>query len=81
MAIYKTPIVADLLGIGYHRLINLLRSRRLVPPQKDTSGDYVWHDEDVERARQALAVARQSAKCPVTHQGIAATSIEEGSQA
>jgi hypothetical protein len=55
MTYQKTPAVADLLGISYSRLINLLRTRRLVPPQKDTSGDYVWTSEDVERARQVLA--------------------------
>ena len=55
MAFFKTPAVADLIGVSYYRLIGLLRSRRLAPPQKDTSGDYVWSDGDLERARQALA--------------------------
>jgi hypothetical protein len=55
MTYQKTPAVADQLGISYSRLINLLRTRRLDPPQKDTSGDYVWSPEDVERARQVLA--------------------------
>ena len=55
MPFYKTPAVADLLGVGYYRLIGLLRSRRLAPPQKDSSGDYIWTPEDVERARQVFA--------------------------
>ncbi len=50
----KTPQVSDLLGIQYHRLISLLRSKRLVPPEKDSSGDYVWSPEDIERARQVI---------------------------
>ena len=60
----KTPVVADLLGIGYYQLIGLLRSRRLTPPEKDTSGDYVWTEEDVERARQALTSGRRTAGVP-----------------
>jgi hypothetical protein len=59
MAFYKTPAVADLIGVSYCCLINLLRSRRLAPPQKDTSGDYVWTVEDIERARQALLSGRR----------------------
>jgi hypothetical protein len=55
MAFLKTPAAADLLGVGYWRLIGLLRSKRLAPPQKDSSGDYLWTPEDIERARQALA--------------------------
>jgi hypothetical protein len=54
MRIRKTPIVADLLGVGYYRLISLMRSRRLAPPAKDTSGDYIWTDADIDRARRAL---------------------------
>jgi hypothetical protein len=54
MHFFKTPAAADLLGIGYWRLIGLLRSKRLAPPQKDSSGDYIWTLEDIERARQVL---------------------------
>ncbi len=57
MPFFKTPAAADLLGVGYWRLIGLIRSRRLAPPQKDSSGDYLWTPEDIERARQAF-VAR-----------------------
>jgi hypothetical protein len=55
MAFFKTPAVADLIGVSYYRLIGLLRSRRLAPPQKDTSGDYIWTPEDIEGARKALS--------------------------
>jgi hypothetical protein len=54
MPFRKTPIVAELLGVGYYRLISLMRSKHLAPPAKDTSGDYVWTDSDIERARRAL---------------------------
>jgi hypothetical protein len=59
MPFFKTPAVADLLGVTYWRLINLLRSRRLVPPAKDTSGDYVWAEADIERARVVLQSRRR----------------------
>jgi hypothetical protein len=51
----KSRAVADLLNIPYYRLFELLRSKRLTPPAKDTSGDYIWLPEDVERIRTALA--------------------------
>jgi hypothetical protein len=55
----KTPAAADELGVGYYRLIGLLRARRIKRPEKDSSGDYVWTEEDLERARQALVTDRR----------------------
>jgi hypothetical protein len=55
MDFLKTPVVAERLGIGYHLLFGLIRSRRLTPPAKDSSGDYVWTPDDIERVRAALA--------------------------
>jgi hypothetical protein len=52
---YKTTAAADHLGIPSYRLVNLLRYRRIPAPAKDTSGDYLWTAQDVERAREALA--------------------------
>lgn len=54
MELLKTSVVAEQLGIGYHRLFGLIRSRKLTPPGKDSSGDYVWSPEDVARARSLL---------------------------
>ena len=54
----KSRDVADHLGISYYALFELLRGRHLTPPEKDSSGDYVWTEEDVERARQALVSRR-----------------------
>jgi hypothetical protein len=54
MDFLKTPVVAERLGIGYHLLFGLIRSRRLTPPAKDSSGDYVWTPADVARAREVL---------------------------
>ena len=53
----KSPIAAIELGISYDRLVSLLRSRKITPPQKDTSGDYLWSDEDLNAARLALALS------------------------
>src|SRR5262249_27563643 len=49
-----TTVVARELGITYARLCSLLRTGRLAPPEKNTAGDYLWFDEDVQRARAAL---------------------------
>ncbi len=65
----KTPAVADLLGVPYWKIVQLLRSRSITPPAKDTSGDFVWVEADVERARQALAVRRRGR--PAIQQGVA----------
>ena len=54
----KSPVAARELGISYWRLIGLLRSGRLAPPAKDTSGDFLWSDTDMARAREALASAK-----------------------
>jgi hypothetical protein len=59
MAYFKTPAAAEHLGTTYHKLIGLLRFRKIKPPQRDSSGDYVWTPEDLERARQALANGQQ----------------------
>jgi hypothetical protein len=58
MSFLKSAAVADLLGVPYWRLFDLLRTRKLTPPAKDSSGDYVWLPEDVERARAALRASR-----------------------
>jgi hypothetical protein len=58
----KSPTAAAELGVSYYRLIGLLRARKLRPPAKDSSGDYVWTDADMDAARQALlATGRQKA--------------------
>jgi hypothetical protein len=55
----KSPVVADELGVGYYVLLGLIRGKRIRPPAKDSSGDYVWTESDVEAARQALAARRR----------------------
>lgn len=51
----KTPVAARELKTTYHRLINLIRFSRIEPPQRDSSGHYVWNDDDLKRARKALS--------------------------
>lgn len=55
MTLRKSRFAAKELGISYHQLFALLRYDRMTPPQKDTSGDYVWTDDDLDAARRALA--------------------------
>jgi hypothetical protein len=53
MLLRKTPAAADELGWTYHQLISLIRFRHMDPPARDSSGDYVWTDDDLRRAREA----------------------------
>jgi hypothetical protein len=68
----KTPVAVDELGTTYHKLISLVRFKKLnPPPQKDSSGDYVWGAEDLARARQALAAGRRKENAGVQAQATA----------
>jgi DNA-binding transcriptional MerR regulator len=59
MPFLKSPAVARLLGVNLPCLLSLPRTGRMAPPQKDSSGHYVWTDADIDRARQALAIDRR----------------------
>jgi hypothetical protein len=50
----KTPVAARMLGIPFTRLHSLIRSGKLAAPKKDSSGDYVWTDADLDSARKTL---------------------------
>ncbi len=54
MTLLKSPLAAKELGISYHRLMSLLRYDKLPRPQKDSSGDYVWTEDDLTAARRVL---------------------------
>ena len=54
MKFRKSREAAELLGVNYHKLINLIRFRKIDPPQRDSSGDYYWLDADIKRAKAAL---------------------------
>jgi hypothetical protein len=54
MLFRKTAIACRELGISYHRLINLVRFAKIEPPERDSSGHFLWSDRDLERARRAL---------------------------
>ena len=60
----KTAVAADQLGVPPYRLTNMIRYRRIPMPAKDSSGDYIWLPEDLERARQALAAGRRRKGVP-----------------
>jgi hypothetical protein len=64
MPFWKTPAMCRLLGVRYSDIWHLLRDGRLVPPAKDSSGDYVWTEADVQRAREALAARRRTRQEP-----------------
>jgi hypothetical protein len=56
----KTTVAVRELGTTYHKLIGLLRFNKIPAPLRDSSGDYLWSDEDLERARHALAARRKA---------------------
>jgi hypothetical protein len=58
----KTPIAARRLNVPYTQLMSLLRHGKITPPQKDTSGDYLWTEEDLAAVRTALAKARRKVR-------------------
>lgn len=55
----KTPEVCREIGVSYHQMCGAIRSGRLAPPTKDSSGDYQWSQADVDRARRVFAGRRQ----------------------
>jgi hypothetical protein len=64
MNFLKTPLAADYLGVTYHRLIGLVRFRKIDPPSRDSSGDFIWSESDIERARKALAKPKRKEVAP-----------------
>jgi hypothetical protein len=55
----KTRQLCESLNISHDAIMNALRRRKIQPPQKDCSGDYVWSPAEVEAARLALSVDRR----------------------
>jgi hypothetical protein len=57
----KTPIAASRLGIRSSHLYSLIRIGKIRPPVKDSSGDFVWSESDLDRARAVIAVGQRHA--------------------
>ena len=57
----KSVDVLRALGCTYSQLVGLLRDAKIPRPAKDSSGDYVWLAEDVQRASEALRNRRRPA--------------------
>jgi hypothetical protein len=55
----KTPRAAREAGITLTNLYSLLRSGKLAPPAKDSSGHFVWLDADLERLLRVLDAERR----------------------
>lgn len=55
----KTRSAALAIGATVAQLRGAISNGKLDPPEKDASGDYLWTDEDLDRARAALAVDRR----------------------
>jgi hypothetical protein len=59
IAYVKTPEAAKSIGVSYHRLINLVRFGKISPPARDSSGDFLWTPDDLQRAREAFEARRR----------------------
>lgn len=55
----KSPEAALAANTSYTRLMSLIRYGKLAAPAKDSSGDYVWTDADIERVKQAINSTRK----------------------
>lgn len=64
----KTPVAVEEAGTTYTKAMSLIRTRKMAPPAKDSSGDFIWGDEDVERLRQALLSVRRPRKAAVSQE-------------
>jgi hypothetical protein len=58
MNFWKTPEAARQLGTSYTRLVGLLRYGKIPQPAKDSSGDFLWTEADLDRAREVMAAGR-----------------------
>jgi len=53
-------------GCTYWRLVSAMRGGKITPlPARDCSGDFIWSDEDLERARAALQTDLRRKKAKV----------------
>jgi hypothetical protein len=51
---FKSPQAAKQVPCSYYNLMDMIRDGRLdPPPERDTSGHYIWTPKDIERARAA----------------------------
>lgn len=53
--VWKSLAAADLIGVSYPTLMRLIQGRKIPPPRKDESGDYIWVEADLKRIRTVLA--------------------------
>jgi hypothetical protein len=59
-------------GLSVMRVRHLLDTRRITPPRKDFSGDYVWEPAEVERLLAVVWVDGRRKKAPeATPAGVA----------
>jgi hypothetical protein len=56
----KSGQVVKVLGVpGVYSLIALIHRGAIPAPAKDGSGSYVWTEQDIARAREALKIDRR----------------------
>jgi hypothetical protein len=57
-SLMSTMTLARSLGVSYWRLIGLLRSGQLCPPQKGSDGSYQWTPTDIKNVERLLRARR-----------------------
>jgi hypothetical protein len=56
-----TMEVVALLGVKHYLVRDALRTGKLAPPPKNSSGDFLWGSEHIAAPRKALASRRRKA--------------------
>jgi hypothetical protein len=60
LKVKKSREVCQLLESSYSRLFAAIRDLKIPPPAlRDCSGDFLWSDQEIAAARQALATDRR----------------------
>lgn len=62
----KTPVAVKELNTTYFKLIGLIRFGKIAPRQRDSSSHYIWTDDDLARAREALKIDLRRRKAVTT---------------
>jgi hypothetical protein len=60
--VYRTRDVGILLRENWWTIYNLIRLKKMQAPRKDSDGNYLWFEDDVRRARAALATHRPNGR-------------------
>ena len=56
----ELPVAKRKAGIRQSQVYSMIRNRKIQPPERDGSGDFIWSDADVVRIETALRIGRRA---------------------